>query len=328
MRLLPCLALALLIEASALRAARQEPATTAPQPARAAWVSELYANHPSARLVDLVIPGTHDSGSHAITPSSPLAPGAPELYAKLQQVTAMWAKTQDRTLEEQLFDGIRYLDLRVAIHEQQLVLVHSLVSCGLAEALAGVQRFARAHPREPVLLDLQAMPHTGAHDELHALLQTILGEHLFTGAGPPSAWTLKKLWADDRAIIVLSTDARFAERESEYRSRMWIDSVWTNSRRVRTLRERLDSKLRSRDRECLQCAYLTFTPKLDTLITDQIDSARGLAAISEPLFGLPGEWIPRWLDEGLRPNIISVDFYDRTDLVEAAIDANRRLLAD
>lgn len=297
------------------------------QPALTGWVSELYSNHPQTRLVDLVLPGTHDSGSYAITSSSPPAPGAPEVYSKFSRVTAAWAKTQDKTLEQQLNDGVRYLDLRVAKHEDRLVLVHGLVSCTLREALEGVHRFARAHPREPVLLDLQAMPSRAAHDELHALFQEVLGDHLFAGKGPPSEWTLQELWKVKRALIAIVDHANFAAREPEYRSRRCLDSVWTNSRTVEVLRERLDSRLRSRDRDSLQCAYLTFTPELEAIVADQIFGARGLASFSEPLFELPGKWIPRWLDEDLRPNVVSVDFYDRTDVVSAVIAANQRLLA-
>ncbi|HIK60135.1 MAG TPA: phosphatidylinositol-specific phospholipase C domain-containing protein [Planctomycetes bacterium] len=299
----------------------------AQETSREAWVAELYAEHSKTRVVDLVLPGTHDSGSYAITASSPPAPGAPEAYSKVGDIASVWSKTQDQTLEAQLRGGVRYLDLRVAHFEDRLVLVHGLVSCDLDEALMGVRRFARDEPREPVLLDLQAMPGVSAHDELHKLLQEILGDHLFAKVASPKKWTLGHLWSAKRALICIVGHSEFAAREPEYRDRRLLDSVWTDSRKVEALRSRLDSRLRGRDRDRFQCAYLTFTPELETIILGGFMRGGGLRSLSQPLFELPGEWIPEWMEEGLRPNVVSVDFYEHTNVVDSVIQANQLLLA-
>ena len=293
---------------------------------REGWVEELFQAQPETRLVDLILPGTHDSGSYAITKASPPAPGAPASYAQVGSIAAKWAKTQDQTLEEQLRGGIRYLDLRVADFEDRLVLVHGLVSCDLDDALAGVRRFTAEHPKEPVLLDLQAMPPRSAHSKLHELLQETLGEHLFRGEGPPAKWTLKELWTSERALICITSYSDFAARAPEYRSRRLLDSVWTNTREVSALREGLDARLRARDLDGLQCAYLTFTPKARTIIAGSVFGGSGLRSLSKPLFKLPGEWIPEWLDAGLRPNVVPVDFCEHTDAVDAVILGNKALL--
>lgn len=297
------------------------------EPIHEGWVAKLYAEHSKTRVVDLVLPGTHDSGSYAITASSPPAPGAPEAYSHVGDIASAWSKTQDQTLEEQLRGGVRYLDLRVAQFEDRLVLVHGLVSCDLNEALVGVQRFARDEPREPVILDLQAMPRASAHDELHKLLQKTLGEHLFDKVTPPKRWTLGHLWSAKRSLMCIVGHPGFAAREPEYRGRSVLDSVWTNSRKVETLRTRLDSSLRGRDRDRFQCAYLTFTPELETIIVGGFMKGGGLRSFSRPLLELPGEWIPEWMEEGLRPNVVSVDFYELTNVVGSVIQANQRLLA-
>jgi len=309
-----------------LFAASQDAGEQKEQPSREAWVSELFADHPKTRLVDLILPGTHDSGSYEISGASPPAPGAPAAYERVGSIAAKWAKTQDQTLEQQLRGGIRYLDLRVAHFEERLVLVHGLVSCDLDAALAGVHRFAKEHPKEPILLDLQAMPPRSAHSKLHTLLQETVGDQLFKAEGPPSKWTLKELWSRERALICIVGHSDFAARAPEYRSRRLLDSVWTNSREVAALREGLDARLRARDLDGLQCAYLTFTPKTQTIVSGQLFGGAGLRSLSKPLFKLPGEWIPEWLDAGLRPNVVSVDFYEHTDVVDAVISGNERLL--
>ena len=290
------------------------------------WVSELYEKHPETLLTELVLPGTHDSGSYKITASSPPASDAPALYSHFGALAASWAKTQDLNLNRQLLDGIRYLDLRIDEHEGELVLIHGLVSCPLKPELLGVRDFARKHPREPVILDIQDMPPRSAHDELDGLFIELFSEHLYLSEDAPKTWSLSSLWKSKKSLITLSPDDSFARKGPRYQHRKLLDNVWTNTRDIESLQQGLDARIGSRDRSRLQCAYLTFTPTSSTIARDRLRGGRGLRGLSEKLFKLPGKWLPGWLDEGLHPNIISVDFYDKTDVVEAAIAANRRLL--
>ena len=92
---------------------------------------------------------------------------------------------------------------------------------------------------------------------------------------------------------------------------------------MKALRSRLDARISRRDRRRFQCAYLTFTPETGTIVRAPFS---GLLALSRPLFKLPGLWIPQWLEKGWRPNVVAVDFYERTDVVAAAIAANRRMI--
>lgn len=290
------------------------------------WVAELYKERPETRISDLILPGTHDSGSHKITSDSPPASGAPSLYSRFGGIAAAWAKTQDNGLGQQLQDGIRYLDLRIDEHEGELVLIHGLVSCPLKGELLGVLDFAKSHPREPVVLDIQDMPPRRAHEELDELLLELFSEQLYQATGPPKEWSLESIWKTGRSLITLSSDQSFSRKGSRYQHRSVLDSVWTNTRDIESLKSGLDQRIGSRDRSRLQCAYLTFTPTSSTIAADGFRGGRGLRGLSKKLFKLPGEWLPLWLDEGFHPNIISVDYYDKTDVVEAAIAANRRLL--
>ena len=291
------------------------------------WVFDLFQEHPETAITDLVLPGTHDSGSYKITASSPSAPDAPAIYSQFRGVAASWSKTQDRDLKQQLLDGTRYLDLRVDLYEGELVLIHGLVSCPLKEELLGVREFVRKHPREPVILDIQDMPPRSAHDALDGLLTELFEEHLYQAKGAPRSWSLNSVWKSRKSLITLTPDDAFARRGARYQQRKVLDSVWTNTRELEDLRRGLDARIGARDRSKLQCAYLTFTPKHETIAADKLRGGRGLLGLSTPLFELPGAWLPRWLDAGFRPNIVSVDFYERTDLVSAVIAANQRLLA-
>ncbi len=59
------------------------------------WMSSLA---PSTRIVDMTIPGTHDSGAYNITSSA---------------IWKVWAQTQTLSLLQQLNSGVRFLDIRL-----------------------------------------------------------------------------------------------------------------------------------------------------------------------------------------------------------------------
>lgn len=69
---------------------------------------ELRNNVP---VINLAIPGSHDSGSYGINKKSKLAPDAEEIVQKIFPfvpcVVRRWSKTQKYTILDQLKNGIR-----------------------------------------------------------------------------------------------------------------------------------------------------------------------------------------------------------------------------
>ena len=47
-------------------------------PDTAAWIGEVFRQRAHTRIVDLILPGSHDAGSFAITEKSKTAPGLRE----------------------------------------------------------------------------------------------------------------------------------------------------------------------------------------------------------------------------------------------------------
>lgn len=89
------------------------------------WMTDIASYIGDFKLNELVIPGTHDSGTYGVSATSTIAPNQdiPEwvnaVYALglsgllVMEVIAKWAKTQGYTIAQQLDHGIRYFDLRV-----------------------------------------------------------------------------------------------------------------------------------------------------------------------------------------------------------------------
>jgi LCCL domain len=111
-----------------------------PAGTRTDWMSNL---HDDAKLIDIVVPGTHDTGAYD-TPSDV-------------------GETQDWSVATQLANGIRFLDVRISNASPgagyRFELRHGdLLSLGDFEALVmnPVNRFLSNHPHEVVMMSLKA----------------------------------------------------------------------------------------------------------------------------------------------------------------------------
>ncbi|XP_066992372.1 PI-PLC X domain-containing protein 3 isoform X3 [Anabrus simplex] len=103
------------------------------------WMTRLPEALKNVPIVYLAIPGSHDSGSCSITPSSTIAPDTSHTIQELGKVFGPivrrlvynWVVTQHANITDQLMEGVRYLDLRLATkpQSQDLFFVHGLYVC-------------------------------------------------------------------------------------------------------------------------------------------------------------------------------------------------------
>ncbi len=100
----------------------------------------------SFSLDAIYLPGTHDSCAYASD-------------------FAFASRCQSLTIEQQLNAGIRYLDLRVGIKNDELIMIHGPLTCRkgffkkpltLHETLTTIETFLTQHPSEMVLVNIKA----------------------------------------------------------------------------------------------------------------------------------------------------------------------------
>ena len=152
--------------------------TVASRPARlvwrAEWMTDLGKDIRDVPLTELTIPGSHDSGTYAAdgdghTSQDHVAPVC-ESDVSSDAICQSYAKAQDRSIEQQLNDGIRYFDLRVcgdgtplpaspwppdfAAESTNPVTCHELVSAPVKTILEATAYFACQHPKEVLILDV------------------------------------------------------------------------------------------------------------------------------------------------------------------------------
>lgn len=124
------------------------------------WMGDNLSSIGQIPLNLLAIPGTHDSGTYPISPSSDSSPDNPSfLIQHAGAIATGWAQSQDLDFLAQLNAGIRYLDLRVCYQSQQnaYVLCHAFYGAPLAELFSDIRQFYQQGPEyahEILLLDV------------------------------------------------------------------------------------------------------------------------------------------------------------------------------
>ena len=127
------------------------------------WMENLPNEKQLSPLKDLVIPGSHDSGTFFLDQNMEIGPDESSaihtlgsIFGKVaKSVIHSWSVTQSMTIYEQLLSGIRYLDLRVAYRaeDKKIRVVHGLFGWTIDQVLDEVNRFVANYPKEIVILD-------------------------------------------------------------------------------------------------------------------------------------------------------------------------------
>ena len=155
------------------------------------WMKQVLSACPNLKLRDLVLPGTHDSGSYSIP--------ALTLFSAV-------GRTQNLSVLQQLQHGARHLDVRVggAQHNDDSSSVwHGCLAGGPFQLIMDqIASFLQQHDGEFVIVEVVAeygRPFTPAQKiQCLAILQETLGDKVFT-----SPTNLKTLFHQTNLIDVI-----------------------------------------------------------------------------------------------------------------------------
>ena len=194
------------------------------------WMELLYSKSPEVRLRDIIIPGTHDSGTYNITKKSKIGPKEKKYFKLAKKIVANWGKTQGHNIGTQLKEGIRLIDLRVQRDGETFVIVHGLISVTLKSILKDLTKWALKRPKEIVLIELIPRLSTEKDEkDLHKMIQSFLGPFLVSPFLPPSQLTFQDLWDKKRPFLLFSPPP-FSSLDKRYWNRnLSLVSLWTNT---------------------------------------------------------------------------------------------------
>lgn len=126
------------------------------------WMTDMWPLIRDICLKDLIIPGTHDSGTAAMSINNAFVSNdgrVPGVLKLLPSKMIRWCKTQNHTIGEQLQMGVRFFDFRISIEpNKELYLAHGLRGEKLADALWQIRAFCKIHPHEIVIIKVKGFP--------------------------------------------------------------------------------------------------------------------------------------------------------------------------
>jgi hypothetical protein len=226
------------------------------------WMTDCWNAICERSITDIVLPGSHDSGTARLTREIANDDGG-EKIRKLRRIfgtpitnsiAAKWSQCQPLTIAQQLELGVRYLDLRIGRDETK-DLPHALRCChgffgeGLVGVFEQVRDFCAGVDCEFVVIDLchlyLSLPSVGIEeaggeevggeeDEAHRCLVDQLEGTLGHLLVPAKDWRrpISQLRANGRRVFVFYPHSNRRSIQSPSWSRDWqiehkfVDSPW------------------------------------------------------------------------------------------------------
>ncbi|XP_019632600.1 PREDICTED: PI-PLC X domain-containing protein 3-like [Branchiostoma belcheri] len=297
------------------------------------WMGDLPPRLYNAPLKNLAIPGTHDSASVYLDITSDISPGEiktiKDIIDSLAKIPSLgleqigkdvvynWAVTQGSDFTEQLENGVRYFDLRVATgkSDSSLYFVHGLYGSKVESGLREIAEWLHSHPKEVVLLDFQHLyfGEKPQDENMITILKNTFGSMLCPKAikGNAVDVTLANLWDNRYQVIVFyANEVAVTGHDILWTDKTYIYSPWANTPDISILINTfLDNESRKGSKFFVSQAILS--PDTATILFHLCGNLKGKLAIP----AMPK--ILHWLEgkkagygsSGL--NIVIADFVDR-----------------
>lgn len=283
------------------------------------WMRQLAPKIQGKRLGDIVIPGTHGSGSFSWHNTSPV-------------------RNQDLAFADQLKRGIRFFDLRVTdstdspalgFTKNTFYLTHDGISATnqkLVPQLQAVSAFAQSHPKEIIILDfhrllegIYAIPDKAsdmsqdAKDRLAECVKDIFSGQLIESASSSTLdLTISSIWSTGKNVLV----RQFVDPKNQPQLEIFYDEHPVGNK-ITHLKTYLDKKLKSYNR-----------PNRNALVSVGCNIwSLNILASSRTLNAHVVRWLTEWHNDAARRgnlNIVVVDFFENDAFVITILKLNRK----
>jgi len=304
------------------------------------WMGSLSTLLENKKISEIVIPGTHNSGSYPISVGSRITDRSelshilgedsgsdPRIMDLVRAVGPGWSKCQEHSIADQLMMGNRYLDLRVYCDKEtdEYYLEHFFIGSNLTDELLHIAQFVDQHPEELVILDIKSVQNC-SHFLVTRLFENI--GQLFQDklARPPdvteSLPTYGQLVADGTTVVVALANNEHHERFDWLWDRNTkIDDLYANTASIEELKTYITRKMsRARKPRALFISQIILTATADEYIAGLTNS--GPADLRELALRLNKEFL-RWIKyfRQMDPTIFITDFPDEV-LLKKVIGMN------
>lgn len=202
------------------------------------WMAKLA---PQTQLKDIVFPGSHDSLMFEPVKFKVKYTNMEENVKNFQKFSFIpginykvnrWTQTQNSSILEQLNNGIRAFDFRIAAKDKICYGFHSFLGPELKPSLDDINTFLGQNPQEIILISVRT-----DIDACKTLVYDYLGDKIFNYAPSDNLkdLALEDLWARNKNIII-----------SDWQDSKIIISDWLNSYDEEAKIDYLTSHLKTR----------------------------------------------------------------------------------
>jgi len=212
------------------------------------WMEQYWNIISDKRIYDVVLPGTHDSGSYSCSFENGVAPFAPKILRRkcltryMKNVAIDWTKTNEYNLLQQLMKGARYLDLRVCIStkDNEIRTEHFIYGETYDSLLDQIYDFIRTQPKEFIILDFSHFQKKTLysmtiddHKRFVSMIQNKIGKYLVTKT--EISLTLDELLEKNHRIFAVYHLDEIAYQYSYLLPSQSMFNHWTNTQSSDTL---------------------------------------------------------------------------------------------
>ena len=313
------------------------------------WMEEYGTKHQlgKKRLCDVGIPGTHDSGTYKFNKKYGASPESGltkvedildhgKLLGKvtdfvLQNIFERLCQCQDLSIKEQLHQGIRYFDLRVAYHSksQNYMTCHGVYCVNIKEILQEIKDFITENTKEIIILEFKKLFEMEElqYNELANIVIDILGvDKVADRTKVKQTSTIQEYWNNNYQIVCLyqKRDPLTANIQSKFWSLSYINSPWPNAGDNVELYSKLHEYVHDHDNDTFFVLQGLLTPDVE-LIKNEILESGGLSIkqISNKCKGCIVDWVEEEWKPTNRLNIVIVDFFQNCSIIPSIINYNR-----
>jgi hypothetical protein len=305
------------------------------------WMKQSAENIANRKLRELILPGTHNSGTSGINSNSEITD---DMDARLRtwinldpmKITHLsnWSITQKLNIDEQLDLGIRYIDLRLCKSTKgEFVTCHSLSGLSLETIFEQIESFLKNpnHDKELLLLDFNHVYEikNADIDTLAMKIKKRFGDKIASSNVFHSKNTLADFWDAKKQIIILMDNGYACETYPElFWSEARISSPWPDKQDPASLEKALENELKLHSFNKFFVLQTQETPSVQNII-EGFNPAMHPNSLLKMTTGYKHK-LEEWLNRAeikasikYHGGVIIEDFTNGVDLTEYAKELNK-----
>lgn len=236
------------------------------------WMRKLPIKVRAMPVINVAIPGSHNTMMYTVLKNSPAAPDAPwglEMMHRLfPKCVQNWLLTQSYTIRQQLVHGIRYFDIRTSYHDAHFMFCHGLYSIDNLQPLDEINAFLETHPHEVVILDFQHVYNCdrSLHQKYCEIVLSIFGMKILSRQETDlTNCSIESMTAGGKQVIVVYR--HFCDEKPQFWCGNNFPTPWPNTMRRTRLKEILEENIQLRDMDNGYVTQCLLTPSFKYILT-------------------------------------------------------------